>query len=100
MARKKYGPKPAGVRWGKMKEVDKRIKVGSPAWKGMPKRLRELTAWRRMHMLPGGKKAHIYVRMYGTRAKVRPSSNLRLTSIKKKGWSGPSKIGYIKVNGG
>jgi hypothetical protein len=98
--KKTYGRKPKGVRWGKMREIDKRIHVGTGAWEGMPRRLKHLTSWRRMHMLPGGKAAHMPVRMYGTRAKVRPSSNLRLKGYKNKGRSGPSKLGYIQRKGG
>ena len=75
---KSYGRKPRGVRWGKVREIDYRIKVGSATWGKMPRRLKHLTSWRRMHQLPGGKKAHMPVRMYGVRHKVRPSSNLRL----------------------
>lgn len=92
--RKSYGRKSKGVRWGHVKEIDYRIKVGTKTWKGLPHRMKQLTAWRRMHMLPGGKGAHNPVRMFGTRHKVRPSSNLPLSGRK------ASKLGYIKRKGG
>jgi len=74
------------VRWGHLHEIDRRIHVGTPAWQGMKLRLRHLSSWRRMHKISGG---HGPVRMYGTRHKVRPSSNLRLTGR-------VSKLAYIK----
>jgi len=92
--RKTYGRKTAKRRWGSLDEIDYRIKVGSQAWKALPRRIRQLTAWRRMHMLPGGEHAHMPVRMFGTRAGVRPSSNLPLARGK------ASKIAYIKHRGG
>lgn len=70
-----------GVRWGHNHEIDRRIHVGTPTWKGLPARLRHLTAWRAAHKLSGGKglSAHMPARMYGTRHKIRPSSDLPIT---------------------
>ncbi|MBW1953233.1 MAG: hypothetical protein JRI66_09150 [Deltaproteobacteria bacterium] len=77
------------VRWGHLYELDRRIHVGTEAWKRLPRRLRHLSAWRRMHMQPKG---HASVRAYGTRHRVRPSSNLRLTGR-------VSKLAYLKRKG-
>lgn len=65
----------AKPRWGRVAELDRRIRVGSQTWKALPNRLKHLSSWRRAHMFGG----HMPVRMYGTRHKIRPSSNLRLT---------------------
>jgi len=66
------------VRWGHLHEIDRRIKVGSHAWADMPRRLKHLTAWRYMHLVPGGKTAHKTVQRYAHSNGVQPSSDLRL----------------------
>ena len=81
--------KPKGVRWGKLHEIKRVRRVPGKAFDALPRRLKHLASWRRMHMLPGGKNAHAAVRGYGTRHRVRPSSNLRLSGK-------ASKLGYIK----
>ena len=69
----------AEVRWGYVREIDKRIHVGTKRWRGLPNRLKHLSAWRYMHKLNSTRKdAHQPVRMYGTRHRVRPSSDLHL----------------------
>jgi hypothetical protein len=70
-------------RWGSLTELDGRARVGSPIYQAYPKRLRQLTAWRAMHRVAGG---HMPVRMAGTRAQTRPSSNLPL----------PAKEAFVK----
>lgn len=63
------------VRWGRVRELDRRFRVGSPGYQGYPNRLKHLHAWRQMHAVVGG---HMPVRMAGTRAKIRPSSDMPL----------------------
>lgn len=72
------------VRWGRLHEIrhvgsiyDRRHSkpVLSESFKGLEHRLKELCAWRRMHMLPGG---HGSPRGFGTQQGIRPSSNLPL----------------------
>lgn len=65
-------------RWGRLDELDRRIRVGTQTFDRLPFRLRQLTAWRGMHAVSPSAKPHSSVRMYGTRKKVRPSSNLPL----------------------
>ena len=60
-------------RWGKLSEIDRRHRVGSPGYEQYPDRLKHLLAWRAMHKVAGG---HMPVRMAGTRAKIRPSSDM------------------------
>lgn len=63
------------VRWGHVPELDRRFRVGSPGYKTYPNRLKHLHSWRQMHAVAAG---HMSVRMYGTRKRVRPSSDLPL----------------------
>jgi hypothetical protein len=63
------------VRWGRVAELDRRFRVGSPGYKSYPNRLKHLHSWREAHALA---KTHMPVRMYGTRNRIRPSSNLPL----------------------
>jgi hypothetical protein len=70
-------------RWGKLSELDGRARIGSPIYQGYPKRLKQLSAWRAMHKVAG---SHMPVRMAGTRAQTRPSSNLPL----------PAKEAFVK----
>lgn len=65
-------------RWGSLSELDRRVRVGSPKYRGLPNRLKHLTAWRAMHKVSPTTNAHASVRMTGTRARTRPSSNLSL----------------------
>ena len=75
------------VRWGHLREIRHVRRVRSPGSKRLspvfarlPARLKHLSAWRRMHMLPGGKNAHAAVRAYARgRGQATPSSNLSLT---------------------
>lgn len=62
-------------RWGHLHEIRHVKKVPSKEFFALPRRLKHLAAWRRMHMTPG---KHGRVRAYGTAHGVRPSSNLRL----------------------
>jgi hypothetical protein len=62
-------------RWGRVSELDRRLRVGSPGYLEYPRRLKHLAAWRQMHLVAPG---HMPVRMYGTRKRVRPSSDLPL----------------------
>lgn len=64
------------VRWGRLRELDGRARVGSPTYKAQPLRLRHLQSWRAMHKLSHA--GHLSVRGYGTAKRVRPSSNLPL----------------------
>lgn len=65
--------KPLGVRWGRVKELDKRIHVGTDTWKtAYPLRLQMLSAWRRLHKLRDHKKIRMAARALG----VKPSSNM------------------------
>ena len=66
----------AQVRWGHVHELDRRFRVGSPGFENYPLRLKHLHAWRQMHAVAPG---HMPVRMYGTRKRIRPSSDLPLT---------------------
>ena len=63
------------VRWGRVREIKHVGRVGDANYNALPLRLKHLSAWRAMHRLA----KHASVRGYGTRNKVRPSSNLRLT---------------------
>lgn len=67
-------------RWGKVAELDGRFRIGSPGYQAYPTRLKQLSAWRRMHKVAPG---HMPVRMAGTRAAIRPSSDLPLKSKEK-----------------
>lgn len=69
------------VRWGRLSEIDRRIRIGSPAFKGQPKRLQQLMAWRGMHLV----RNHSAIRSYARRRSIKPSSNLPL----------PVKINYF-----
>jgi hypothetical protein len=60
-------------RWGEIKEIDRRIHVGTAAFRSLPRRIKHLMAWRRMNSL-----GHMPVRMYGTRIGIRPSSDIPL----------------------
>jgi len=62
------------VRWGHVSELDRRLHVGTPAWREMPRRLRHLSAWRRLHTLDD----HHTIHRAAARIGVRPSSNLKL----------------------
>lgn len=80
--------KPGVVRWGHLKEINRRIHVGTKAWEGYPLRLKHLTSWRAAHL----QNPHTHVQMYGTAGGVRPSSDLKL--------KGPvSKIRYLQLYG-
>lgn len=79
--------KPKGVRWGKLYELDGRARIGSSIYQAYPKRLQQLHSWRRMHKIAGD---HMPIRMFGTRKRVRPSSNLPL----------PVKETYCEDRGG
>ena len=76
-------------RWGKVSELDGRFRVGSPGYNGYPTRLKHLAAWRSMHKITG---SHMPIRMYGTKYKVRPSSNLRLRG------GNASKEAFVKAS--
>lgn len=65
----------AEVRWAHLHELDRRIHVGTRKFRTLPLRIKHLMAWRRMHKVAG---SHLPIRMYGTRHRTRPSSNLRL----------------------
>lgn len=67
--------KPSGVRWGKVRELDGRARLKSPVYNAYPTRLKQLHCWRRMHKVAG---SHMPIRMVGTRARIRPSSDLPL----------------------
>ena len=72
-------------RWGSLSEIDRRIRVGTATFRAQPLRLRHLMAWRGMHAVSPSTPPHASVQMYGTRKKVRPSSNLSLKL----------KVGYV-----
>lgn len=72
---RQYSRKSRSVRWGHVHELDGRARIGSAIYNGYPKRLQQLHSWRRMHKIAGD---HMPIRMFGTRKKVRPSSNLPL----------------------
>lgn len=63
------------VRWGHVHELDGRARVGSGLYQSYPTRLKHLHCWRAGHLLTG---SHMPYRMAGTRAGIRPSSNLPL----------------------
>lgn len=65
----------AEVRWGHKPELDGRFRIGSPGYRSYPLRLKHLSAWFAMHKITGD---HLPIRMAGTRAGRRPSSNLTL----------------------
>lgn len=68
----------ASVRWGHLHELDGRFRIGSPGYRGYPLRLKHLAAWRACHLQQVSGGSHMPVRMAGTRAGIRPSSNLPL----------------------
>jgi len=70
--------KAAGVRWGSVSELDRRIRVSTTAFRAQPRRLQFLGAWRAAHLVGNG---HTPIQMAGTRAKTRPSSNLPLSKM-------------------
>lgn len=79
-----------GVRWGHVREIkhvkrifDGRFKapIMTDAFAALPKRLRHLAAWRRMHMVPGG---HDPVHRFGSTRGISPSSDLQLKNGKLK----------------
>lgn len=70
-----FGQKPKGVRWGKVREIKHVKRVPGPAFSQLPTRLKHLAAWRRIHTLV----KHTSIRAYGTKHRVRPSSNLSLS---------------------
>lgn len=74
------------VRWGHLHELDRRIRVGTKRWEALPNRLKHLSAWRAMHKF--SRAGHASVRGYGTRHRVRPSSDLRLKGK-------VSKVAYV-----
>jgi len=61
------------VRWGHVREIDRRAHVGTPAWYRLHQetRLQHLSAWRRLHML----RTHQGVRREANRRGVSPSSD-------------------------
>ena len=84
------------VRWGHVDQIkhvhsvlDRRYSkvVPTKSFTALPLRLKHLSAWRAMHLFPGG---HETPQMVGTRAQVRPSSNLSLKQ----------KLKYLKKRGG
>ena len=75
------------VRWGHLYEVKHVKRVGDQTWKRLPRRLKHLTAWRRMHMQAKG---HRSVSSYGRRYGYSPSSDLHLSR------SVGSKLAYLK----
>ena len=88
--------KPGIVRWGHLKEIDRRVHVGTKTWLKWPLRLQHLSSWRAMHLFPGGKKAHMPVRMYSRRYGLAPSSDLPL--LGKQSYpiiQHPSKLAYV-----
>lgn len=64
------------VRWARLNEIDRRVSPGTKAFYRQPQNHQELIAWRGMHAV--AKHGHSSVRMFGTQAKCRPSSNLPL----------------------
>lgn len=63
------------VRWGHVRELDRRMRVGSPGYRTLPARLKHLMSWRAMHLVGNG---HASVRGYATQKRTRPSSDLPL----------------------
>jgi hypothetical protein len=63
------------TRWGRVSEIDRRIRVGTPTFQAQPKRLQQLTAWRAMHAL----RSHNTIRQYARRHHIKPSSDLPLS---------------------
>lgn len=71
------------VKWARVKEIDRRTKVGTAAWfRRHPPRVRKLSAWRRLHMLG----SHSLVREQARLRRRTPSSSMTvrqmLSSIK------------------
>jgi hypothetical protein len=66
--------KPAGVRWAKLRELDRRIKIGSATFNKLPYRIRQLSAWRADHL----SNSHRNVRAYARKKGVKPSSDITL----------------------
>jgi len=71
------------VRWGKLKEISHLRKVPTTplnqrttryAFDSLPKRLKELASWRRMHKL----RKHSAIRKVARRQGVKPSSDMLL----------------------
>lgn len=63
------------TRWGSVRELDRRVRVGTPAFRSQPKRLQQLQSWRAMHAL----RSHDTIRRYARRQNVKPSSDLSLS---------------------
>jgi len=74
------------VRWGRVPEIDKRLRVGTTAWTKQPDRLKHLSVWRYLHKLG----THNQIRSRARRKGVKPTSDLRLTQ----------KLGVARVMGG
>lgn len=67
------------VRWARLSEIDRRTKVGTPAWKSRhTTKQKKLSAWRFLHT----KLSH---RKVQRRAGVKPSSNMGLERMLKVG---------------
>lgn len=67
--------KPPGVRWGKVRELNRSVHVGTPRFKTYyPVRLRHLSSWRRAHALGSHRSVSTWARYRG----VSPSSDMPL----------------------
>lgn len=62
------------TRWGRVSELDQRVRVGSSAFRAQPQRLQQLQAWRAMHAI----RSHATIRQFARRHNAKPSSNLPL----------------------
>lgn len=70
------------IRWGRLAEIDRRLRVGTKNWNALPLRLRHLSSWRADHLVGSHKSIRSFARYKGKK----PSSDIVLTD----------KINYFK----
>lgn len=69
--------KPKGVRWAKLRELNSRLHIGTPAWNKQPYRIKQLSAWRADHH-PKIVSGHLPVRRKARSYGIKPSSDISL----------------------
>lgn len=70
------------VRWGRVSEISHVKRIPSAEFSALPKRLKQLSAWRGMHVL----RTHTAIRKFARRRGVKPSSDVTL----------PTKVHFIE----